>query len=666
MYDHPRSAMFFAVSGVALLGLTTSVLAQNASITASGFSQHWGTSNADYDLNGDGVVNGADLAMFLQAESSGASGQSTTSSAGGGEGMGIAPAGTETPGAASVAAAGPSAPNFMRNAAGTEGARIYPGSGFAGPTSVPEQVGDANVTGGTAKAIARWDFIPYRTITSPTNIAVTAFHIGGIDRVSFSANGGAWVDVREMKRNPQTGVWEYFVTLDPADFEDGKIEIRAIAWPANGRPRALQGTIDGRERLGEYSMIVWNNRGGSLAAAERWVSPQGSDSNDGRSASTPMKTIAKAAAAIQAAHGGDAGGGFVNLLPGEYSWSGARKDEFGATLPQPLTADRWITVRSAPDATGAVVFRSDDASGALPATKLAVHGVKFVGARLARSGAADAVLWISNCDFEGLGTLDNPQWIDTSYAGAFATQTSFRNCAQGPDRGLLFRDVHLVNLGWDAFVGPRLMLNSTVQGIVRPEGQTWHCDILQYGQTQPDDPNENVIVYGFQALDCRSQGFFARAMSVAGATTWRDFAFVNCFMEFAQGSTHTSQWMVSVDHLLILNSGFVGGTTMIRARDYERLLVYTNVLMTNTVFTRIAVSGDISASLRARSNHFINGPTFGAPASAGDPRFVGAAQNDYRPAIGSPLREQVGNPTLRVDAALDVVSVPASIGPYCE
>jgi hypothetical protein len=665
VYDHPRSAMFFAVSGVALFGLTTSVLAQNASITASGFSQHWGTSNADYDLNGDGVVNGADLAMFLQAEGSGNTGQNTTSSAGGGESTGIAPAGTETPGAASVAAAGPSAPNFMRNAVGTEGARIYPGSGFAGPTSVPEQVGDANVTGGTAKAIARWDFIPYRTITSPTNIAVTAFHMGGIDRVSFSANGGAWVDVREMKRNPQSGVWEYFVTLDPADFADGKIEIRAIAWPTNGQPRALQGGVAGRERLGEYSMIVWNNRCGTLPAAQRWISPTGTDSNDGLSANAPMRTLAKAAASIHAAQGGDAGGGFINMLPGEYSWAGARKDEFGAAVVAPVTNERWLTVRRDPSSTGEVTVTSNDSDGAIATKLFAIEGLRFQSATPSRSGnTPNAILWIANCDLRGDHTADTRQWVDQGYVGGFLTQTRISNSANGVNRGLFVRDLHIENIGKDGLVQVPHVLSSSLKGLTRPAGVVWHCDVMQFAQNNPGNPNQNVIVYGFKAFDCRSQGLFARAAPAAGNPTWRDFAFVNYFSEFSQGSNHTAQWNVSVDHLVMWNSSLIGGVFMVRGYEGEALLSYKNVSIKNSVFTKLTLTAACAAVVDAARNHSITGPLWGLGATAGDPKFVSTATNDYRPRADSPLHGKVEDPMLPVDSNLNLVAHPANVGSF--
>jgi hypothetical protein len=99
----------------------------------------------------------------------------------------------------------------------------------------PPAVGSQSAPGFDAKAIARWDVVPYQTFTSDFNVGVVAFHMNGIDRVDFSCNGGPWVTVREMQLNPQTNVWEYTARLRAADFAaDGPAEVRAIAYPVTG------------------------------------------------------------------------------------------------------------------------------------------------------------------------------------------------------------------------------------------------------------------------------------------------------------------------------------------------------------------------------------------------------------------------------------------------
>src|SRR3569832_656361 len=67
----------------------------------------------------------------------------------------------------------------------------------------------AHAQSATTQTIARWDEVPYQTFTGTLPVGVVAFHIGGVDRVVFSVNGGPSATVRAMTRNTITDVWEY-------------------------------------------------------------------------------------------------------------------------------------------------------------------------------------------------------------------------------------------------------------------------------------------------------------------------------------------------------------------------------------------------------------------------------------------------------------------------
>jgi len=499
------------------------------------------------------------------------------------------------------------------------------------------------------------------------NVAVVAFHMSGIERVSFSANGGPWVDVYEMQRNPQTGVWEYYVTLDPSTCADGRIEVRAIAWPTVGLPRVLQGPIAGAERLGEHSMVLWANADGSLQAQQRFVAANGSDTNDGRTATTPVRTIAKAAALISAAQGGNAGGGFINVAPGTYAWTGAGRDEFGATVPHPLTTERWLTVRRAPNTTGDVVFTSTN-DGALRTRLLAVQGMRFDAAQPNRVGTeVGSSLWISHCDLRGTGRADTRQWIGTGFAaGGYMTQTRVSNSANGCNRGILVRDLHVESIGNDGFVQIPLVLNSTVRDIQKPAGTGFHPDVVQYMQNNAANPNQNVIIYGLKAFDCNSQGFFARPEPGIESSPWRDFALVNYFSEFNQGSPYFAQWMAPIDHLVIQNCSFVGELFIFRSSNGGSPLTYKNLAVRGSYFSRATTCAAALAAMSASGNHFGDGTPFGANTTVGDPRFVDPANNDYRPGPNSPLVNRLNEATVPTDSTLRVVEAPANIGSFEE
>ncbi|GAG12791.1 unnamed protein product, partial [marine sediment metagenome] len=117
------------------------------------------------------------------------------------------------------------------------GAILIPGSGFSGPTAQPDPVGSG--PGVDAKAIARWDVVPFQTFDGDFNVGVVAFHINGIDRVEFAVDGGPWLSISEMSENARVGVWEYWAAVRASDFADGEIELRAIAYPLVGIPRVL-------------------------------------------------------------------------------------------------------------------------------------------------------------------------------------------------------------------------------------------------------------------------------------------------------------------------------------------------------------------------------------------------------------------------------------------
>jgi len=116
-----------------------------------------------------------------------------------------------------------------------DGPLLSAGSGFSGPTPAPSARG-----GLTTNAIARWDVVPEQMFRGEFEAGVVAFHSFGIERVDFSFNGGPWVSVTAPSHNPRTKVDEYWVRIDAGDVPDGLVELRAIAYPKQGRPRVLE------------------------------------------------------------------------------------------------------------------------------------------------------------------------------------------------------------------------------------------------------------------------------------------------------------------------------------------------------------------------------------------------------------------------------------------
>ena len=114
-------------------------------------------------------------------------------------------------------------------------ATLEPGDGFTGPTPQPAAIGNK-----TTMAISRWDVVPEQAFEGLFEVGVLAFHSYGIDRVELSFNGGAWVSITEPTVNPRTGVKQYWAQIDARDVKDGRVELRAVAYPKSGIPRVLE------------------------------------------------------------------------------------------------------------------------------------------------------------------------------------------------------------------------------------------------------------------------------------------------------------------------------------------------------------------------------------------------------------------------------------------
>ena len=181
---------------------------------------------------------------------------------------------------------------------------IEPGTGFTGPTDQPAAVGDPLAPGYTAKAIARWDVVPYQTFNGTFNVGVVAFHINGIKEIDFTAtdkNGASHTYTSNaMTLNPQIandpavtgvgiktdGVVEYWVPINASDFADGPVEITATAYPTAGVPRVLD------------SLRLYANYGNTLPRQDPiWVAPApaGSDTTGTGTEDNPYASILWAA-----------------------------------------------------------------------------------------------------------------------------------------------------------------------------------------------------------------------------------------------------------------------------------------------------------------------------------------------------------------------------------
>jgi hypothetical protein len=441
---------------------------------------------------------------------------------------------------------------------------LQPGDGFERATPEPQPVGIANTPEFDIKVIARWDVVPYQTLDGDFDIGVVAFHIHGIDRVEFSANGGPWLPTRQMRLNPRTSVKEYYVTVRASDFDDGPIEIRAIVWPIVGRPRVLAGPQTGTmgANYGEHSLFLCTNANGTLQENSVYVAVDGDDVQGDGTQTNPFASIMRAANHLQTLNATeDADGGTIFLMGGEHQLGSYRFDLMTKTV------DRWLTITRHPRFARSDVRIVGSASGDGIRTKLVrIKDITVTGS-LNSNGPLEDYIWFCDVDFEGPGKHVNTVW-GSGWSGAFATDASIRSMRDGWVDMNLVRNARVDRIGSDAFTNSALVLNSIATDIDH-RGTSFHPDVYQH-----NGPAKNIIVYGLTAIDnIQGQGVFA-----GDQIPVTDIAYVDVQVA-VQGLGHVFQFGGPTHHFLIKDSRFTGSTAWMNNFNAS------NVVFDNTWFT---------------------------------------------------------------------------------
>ena len=382
-----------------------------------------------------------------------------------------------------------------------------PGPGFSGPTPDPAAVGDPQAPGYDAKAIARWDVIPYQSFTSDFNVGVVAFHMNGIDRVDFSANGGPWVSVREMQDNPQSGIREYTVRLRHSDFEAGDVELRAVAWPTIGEPRVLADLRLYVEQQIQQSPTIY-------------VSQSGSNSGTG-SLGNPVGPLLDRALDLVAD-----GGTVIITEPGTYYVSD------GSTRSE-RSNNRWITVQAAPTihARDILVISPPGQSILRPRTqRLRWQGVGFDFSRFGQYDASPGRhVWFDRCfwtynGWQNEGFNQPIVYWDGNPSRSYVTNSYAYDGVYGFSGVTLVRNSACERISGAPYVGSNMVLNCSIKDFNGQAGTSYHRDIFHlWGQ------GENYIYYGLKVLS----GVEAQVINIETSYSatpeqmWKDVAFVN-------------------------------------------------------------------------------------------------------------------------------------------
>ncbi len=472
---------------------------------------------------------------------------------------------------------------------------LIPGTGWTGASAEPGPVGydtslaeSARPAGWDAKAIARWDVVPYQTFDGDFNVGVVAFHMNDIDRVEFSVNGGPWLAVSTMSLNTQVanhsgigvqsdGVVEYWATLRASDFADGPIEVRAIAWPKLGVPRGLE------------SLALFTNASSGLSSPEVFVSPSmGSDANDG-SAGQPVATLMEAMRKVNA-------GGTITLTEsGVYALN-------PSSAGPALNSQRWVLVRGAPSLDYRSIIiglaeRTTTNDGlSLPLRRihwqhLSLDVANVVHLRNAGDMWFDGARWFDSNGWAA--RYSNFQFIIHYQTKYWVTDSEVEDTINGFMWAQIDRNCAMRRICGDAFTNCQMVVNCSVVDFNNIDGWAFHSDLFQYYQVW-----DNLIAYKVQATATNVQAFLVCQPKIdTEVPAMSNSAFVDIEFDIGlDGLDLAAQLQGRLDHLLFRRVSVRGQRWWLRTditnRDQlsARNVVFSNCVVSPDTLTRYSTA----------------------------------------------------------------------------
>lgn len=531
---------------------------------------------------------------------------------------------------------------------------LSPGSGFSENWGeFVSAVGAEHLDGYDAKAIARWNVVPYQTVEDePFSVGVVAFHINEIERVDFYLEGGPAVTTTEMRHNPRTDTWEYWAVLDPDVFQqlnypDGPIELRAVAYPRfAGQPRELE------------PLMLNTNSNATLPKPVRWCAPWGNDETGDGTEENPFRQPYRAMRAAYWGGGAEedgADGAIVYLLPGEYHW--------GDGSWPPKTLHRWATVKGAPGTQPSDIVFSSSSPAGFKTNLIAISGVTFDSTSPTTALGGPRGIWMDNCVFLGPGRDSSFRLYHASQwsSGVYVTNCELRHMRDGFQGTRLVRSAHLEDLGSDAFGDSALVVNCSVDGI-DSSGTDFHPDVYQFSGGTKD----NYIVYGLNAVAADAQGIFSD-----DCPSVNNVAFVNVHIALPLGRDPLqpgfSQWITPSNHLLLHNITLPNSVFVFRSDSMANVSVAGNVFYRVTTAQKAGHGPPVIEDGWFRGNHFINTYSLGSlilgdDVTVGDPRFIAPDTGDFTPRADSPLRMRLSDALSPIDINGEERSTPDTVG----
>lgn len=496
------------------------------------------------DLNGDGEVDFEDLSVLLSAF-----------------GQFIPPPPPEPP----APPAPPPEPPAPETPPSGGGVALDVGNGFWGPIAAPSVVGDPNGPGADAKAIARWNAVPGQFITGEFNFGVVAFHMNGINRVEFIANGGEPAVVQGMSENPSTGNKEYWVTLDTSDLSDGPVEVRAVVYPNTGIPRVLQGEFNyAGSSNGEHSLFLNVRHGDAPAVYVTNVDGAGSDSNPG-TREAPFATIAKAIRTVPD------GGDIVLLNPGDYM---SPQNIYGHWA---RNHEHWITIRPDEGIGRDEVTITDSTRRIMRAnaSRLRWQDLTFDFGKISQMYAlGEHMNWLDRCamlDSDGWDTEGRPPSVRNPW---FATEVVAENKLYAYPGATLARNCVARQISGDVFQNVGMAVGCEVENV---DGSllNHHTDLVQVFGAR-----DNLIVYDLTATGLvEVQAFFLEPSFEGGPDESARWLSNSAYVDISVDVAPVFRWNANAGQMV--NMGGAPWTQLLSRFDH---VLFDNVELANQRF----------------------------------------------------------------------------------
>ena len=524
----------------------------------------------------------------------------------------------------------------------------------------PGSVGNGGIPGFDASVIASWNVVPNQIINEQTDIGVLAFHVNGIDRVEIAVDGGAAVELTTRAFNPRTGVDEFFIRLDPDEFDVAShpAELRATIYPLNAGQVI---TLD------PLPMLINHQK------QEVWCAEWGSDTTGDGTPGNPFRQPQEALRRFQSNAGGNAAIGvcdglLVNLMAGDYAAT-------GGALPYPSTEHSWLTIQGDPSVDASDVRITS--GGGIRTKFIRFANLTFqktmVPSRVLPGGEKQR-LWLDETVSIGEGPWEQMDPLAAnSFYSSFITNSSFFNLANGPKNVDYIRGSFVENIGQDAYTRCNTIVDCEVSLINPSPGA--HADVFQIfcpGNVGLSDP---TLIYGLRARDAYAQLIF-----LADCDELKDLALVNMILvrpcDMIPADPELSQIRSSkITNLIIQNVTLPNQPLLLDCDVAENVAIRSNIFYEVRATDRTPIN-----MIDANQNHFVSTVShssirFGSGSTEGSIELQGGvlpvigptmwADGDlelFRPLPGSVVDDRATNGPLLIDATGATRSIPMTLG----